>query len=324
MWRNGLVEVGGRPLREIDLKWWRTQIGLVQQEPFLFNSSIYRNVEFGLIGTEWENADLETKKELVKQACKEAFADEFISRLPEVTFQAWSHPEIITPGVCVLIADSWIQGYSTIVGDAGIKLSGGQRQRIAIARSIVKRPKILILDEATSSIDVRGEKVVQAALEKLSKDRTTIVIAHRLGTVKKADNIIVLRKGQAVQQGTHSDLLAEEGGAYWTLATAQKLVMDSTDLNELPCDLGGKLEVTEYDTPTADSGSTMITTSASVDEELKTTGGLRNYMLLLCEQKKHWKWYIVLIVSAIGGGGTYPYLDLTFPSTPGRKEVMRE
>lgn len=83
-WRNGFITVGGRPLREIDLKWWRRQIGLVQQEPFLFNDTIYKNVEFGLIGTEWEDAELEVKKDLVKQACKEAFADEFISRLPEV------------------------------------------------------------------------------------------------------------------------------------------------------------------------------------------------------------------------------------------------
>lgn len=225
----------------------------------------------------------------------------------------------------MLAADRWIQGYSTVVGDAGIKLSGGQRQRIAIARSIVKRPKILILDEATSSIDVRGEKVVQAALEKVSKDRTTIVIAHRLGTIKKADNIIVLRKGQAVQQGTHSDLMADEGGAYWTLATAQKLVMDSTDLDELPSDLSDKLEVTEYDTPTADSASTMMRTSASVGEKPRTTGGMRNYMLLLSEQKKHWKWYIVLILSAIGGGGMYPYLaGSTFLTIPSRKGNMRE
>lgn len=83
-WRNGSITVGGQPLREIDLKWWRSQIGLVQQEPHLFNNTIYANVEFGLIGTDWENADLETKKGLVKQACKEAFADEFIDRLPEV------------------------------------------------------------------------------------------------------------------------------------------------------------------------------------------------------------------------------------------------
>ncbi|KAL0467728.1 ABC transporter-like protein [Neurospora intermedia] len=262
LWRNGLVEVGGRPLREIDLKWWRTQIGLVQQEPFLFNCSIYQN------------------EKLVKWACRETFVDEFINRLPE--------------------------GYSTIIGDAGIKLSGGQRQRIAIARSIVKRPKILILDEATSSIDFRGEQVVHAALEKVSKNRTTIMIAHRLGTVKKADNIIVLQKGQAVQQGTHSDLLAEEGGAYWALATSQKLVVDSTDPEELPSGLGGKVEDTEVKTPTVNSGSPVMTTDASVDAELITTSRLRKYMVLICEQKEHWKWYAVLVGSAIGGGASQP------------------
>ena|ERR1700761_5506591 len=85
MFRDGCITVGGRPLREVDLRWWRTQIGLVQQEPFLFNNSIYTNVEFGLVGTEWENADKAVKKELVEQACQEAFADEFINRLPEVT-----------------------------------------------------------------------------------------------------------------------------------------------------------------------------------------------------------------------------------------------
>ncbi|KAA8628117.1 hypothetical protein SMACR_07938 [Sordaria macrospora] len=100
--------------------------------------------------------------------------------------------------------------------------------------------------------------------------------------------------------------MADEGGAYWTLATAQKLVMDSTDLDELPSDLSDKLEVTEYDTPTADSASTMMRTSASVGEKPRTTGGMRNYMLLLSEQKKHWKWYIVLILSAIGGGASQP------------------
>lgn len=85
LWRNGSITVGGRPCREIDLKWWRTQIGLVEQEPSLFNTTIYANVEFGLVGTEWDGADSETKKQLVKQACIEAFADEFISRLPEVS-----------------------------------------------------------------------------------------------------------------------------------------------------------------------------------------------------------------------------------------------
>lgn len=171
---SGAILIGGQNLDSIDLKWWRTQIGLVQQEPFVFNDTIFRNVEFGLIGSQWEHADVETKKRLVEEACKEAYADEYISRLP--------------------------MGYETAVGDAGIKLSGGQRQRLAIARSIVKRPKILILDEATSAIDVRGERLVQAALDKVSEGRTTITIAHRLSTIKKADKIIVLRKGQLVSR----------------------------------------------------------------------------------------------------------------------------
>ncbi|KAB8303395.1 hypothetical protein EYC80_004824 [Monilinia laxa] len=195
--RNGTITVGGRKLHEIDLKWWRSQIGLVQQEPFLFNTTIYRNVEYGLIGTKWEHESYEKKRKLVRRACKEAFAEEFIKRLPE--------------------------GYNTRVGDAGIKLSGGQRQRLAIARSIVKQPKILILDEATSAIDVRSERIVQAALDKVSKNRTTITIAHRLSTVIKADNIVVMKKGQVVQQGTHEQLLMDTEGPYWALANAQQL-----------------------------------------------------------------------------------------------------
>ena len=154
---SGTVSVGNHNIDELDLKWWRSQIGLVQQEPYIFNDTIAKNVEYGLIGSKFENESAEVKRELVIEACKEAFADEYISRLP--------------------------QGYETAVGDAGIKLSGGQRQRLAIARSIIKRPTILILDEATSAIDVRGERLVQAALDKVSAGRTTITIAHRLSTV---------------------------------------------------------------------------------------------------------------------------------------------
>jgi ATP-binding cassette subfamily B (MDR/TAP) protein 1 len=152
------------------MKWWRSQIGLVQQEPFLFNDTIYKNVAYGLCGTDWQDIADSEKLEMVKSACREAYADEFISRLPT--------------------------GYDTIVGESGIKLSGGQRQRLAIARSIVKQPSILILDEATSAIDVRTEHIVQAALDRMvAQNRTTIVIAHRLSTIKKADKIIVLRQG---------------------------------------------------------------------------------------------------------------------------------
>ncbi|KAH6842615.1 P-loop containing nucleoside triphosphate hydrolase protein [Chaetomium sp. MPI-CAGE-AT-0009] len=288
--RNGSITIGGRHLREIDLKWWRSQIGLVQQEPCLFNNTIYANVEFGLIGTEWENSSPETKEQLVKQACIEAFADEFINRLPD--------------------------GYYTMVGDAGIKLSGGQRQRLAIARSIVKRPKILILDEATSSIDVRGEQTVQAALDKVSKNRTTLVIAHRLGTIRKADNIIVLRKGIAVQQGTHDSLMAQAGGAYFALATAQQLAVASEGHQEdsLPTsdtDVTEKKSMATITTETTSVGSASITGGDPADQP-RARGLWGSFALLLGEQKHRRIWYTILLLSAIGGGSSQPIQSYLF------------
>ncbi|ORY66201.1 P-loop containing nucleoside triphosphate hydrolase protein [Pseudomassariella vexata] len=207
---KGSVSTSGHELDEINLKWWRSQIGLVQQEPFLFNDTIYNNVAHGLVGSVFENESEERKKELVIQACQESFADEFIDRLPD--------------------------GYNTAVGDSGTKLSGGQRQRISIARAVIKKPKILILDEATSAIDVRGERIVQAALDKVSRGRTTITIAHRLSTIKKADNIVVLKKGRVVEQGTHRSLLEKQDSAYYGLVHAQKLSLgeptEASDLDE--------------------------------------------------------------------------------------------
>ncbi|KAG5756898.1 hypothetical protein H9Q70_000541 [Fusarium xylarioides] len=206
---RGRISTCGHSLDEINVKWWRSQIGLVQQELFLFNDTIYSNVLNGLIGTKWENEPDEKKREMVHEACKEAFADEFIEKLPE--------------------------GYNTAVGEVGIKLSGGQRQRIAIARAIIRRPAILILDEATSAIDVRGERIVQAALDRASKNRTTIVIAHRLSTVKKADRIVVLRQGQVIQSGTHESLLTDETGLYYNLVNAQALSLgEQKEENDVP------------------------------------------------------------------------------------------
>ncbi|KAF9767001.1 ABC transporter bea3 [Fusarium sp. DS 682] len=199
---RGNISTCNQSLDDINVKWWRSQIGLVQQEPFLFNDTIYSNVLNGLIGTKWENESEENKRKMVHEACKEAFADEFIEKLPE--------------------------GYNTAVGESGIKLSGGQRQRIAIARAIIRRPSVLILDEATSAIDVRGERIVQEALDRASKNRTTVVIAHRLSTIKKADRIVVLRKGQVVQSGTHESLLTDEDGLYYNLVNAQALSLGNT------------------------------------------------------------------------------------------------
>ncbi|KAH6646349.1 P-loop containing nucleoside triphosphate hydrolase protein [Truncatella angustata] len=219
---KGSISTSGHQLGEIELKWWRSQIGLVQQEPFLFNQTIYENVAYGLIGSEFENVTEEQKRKLVVEACKESFADEFIDRLPD--------------------------GYDTMVGDSGTKLSGGQRQRISIARAVIKKPKILILDEATSAIDVRGERIVQAALDKVSQGRTTVTIAHRLSTIKKADTIAVIQKGRVVEQGTHDGLLQNEKGVYHGLVYAQQLSLgepteaSGSDSPEEEEDLGAVLD----------------------------------------------------------------------------------
>ncbi|OOQ85102.1 lipid A export ATP-binding/permease protein msbA [Penicillium brasilianum] len=274
----GEITVENHHITELDLKWWRSQIGLVQQEPFLFNESIYNNVAFGLIGSKWENESESSKMELVMEACKEAFADEFITRLP--------------------------LGYSTIVGEGGIALSGGQRQRLAIARSIVKRPPILIFDEATSSIDVGGEKVVQAALDRISKDRTTIMIAHRLSTVRRADKIIVIRDGINIEDGTHEELIHSKG-IYHSMVHAQQLEPltdlgkdESSGYSELPVkeqinsEEGYIHEIEDNEAP-------------PMEQRAKKFGFFRSFGIIAWEQRSHWILYILIGVGAIGAGSGY-------------------
>ncbi|KAG1889242.1 P-loop containing nucleoside triphosphate hydrolase protein [Suillus subluteus] len=194
---SGSVMFDGTDLRELNIKWLRSQIGLVSQEPVLFATTISGNVAHGLIGTQYEDASDEEKFRLIKAACIKSNADDFISRLP--------------------------QGYDTMVGERGFLLSGGQKQRIAIARAIVSDPRILLLDEATSALDTRSEVIVQDALDKAAAGRTTITIAHRLSTIKDADCILVMGDGLVLERGTHAELLADENGAYSRLVAAQSL-----------------------------------------------------------------------------------------------------
>ncbi|KAI1824479.1 P-loop containing nucleoside triphosphate hydrolase protein [Xylaria intraflava] len=275
---KGSISTCNHELDEINLKWWRSQIGLVQQEPFLFNDTIYKNVAYGLIGSDLENETEERKKELVREACKEAFADEFIDRLPE--------------------------RYDTFVGDSGTKLSGGQRQRICIARAIIKRPKILILDEATSAIDVRGERIVQAALDKVSQGRTTITIAHRLSTIKKADTIVVLKKGKVIEKGTHDSLLQDETGVYYGLVHAQQL------------SLGEPTEASDSEEPEEEDLGAILSREKSAavsdvedgpkSEGWKNRGLLGSFGKLLYEQRSRFPFYGIIVIAAAVAGSAAP------------------
>ncbi|KAJ1327607.1 ATP-binding cassette subfamily B (MDR/TAP) member 1 [Microdochium nivale] len=276
---KGSIQSGDHDLTEMDLKWWRSQIGLVQQEPFLFNDTIYKNVAYGLIGSELENESEERKKELVREACKESFADEFIDRLPD--------------------------GYETFVGDSGTKLSGGQRQRISIARAVIKRPKILILDEATSAIDVRGEKIVQAALDKVSQGRTTITIAHRLSTIRKADTIVVLKKGKVVEQGTHDSLLENDKGVYYGLVHAQHLSLgEPTDASDV-----GTSEEEDLGAVLSREKSAALSEGGEVPGQVpgwKRKGLFTSFGRLLYEQKSRFPAYAIIVVAAMCAGAVSP------------------
>ncbi|CAH1407111.1 unnamed protein product [Nezara viridula] len=183
----GQILIGGVDIKKLNVSWLRNQIGVVGQEPTLFDISIEENIRYGKT-----NATLEE----IMEAAKISYAHGFIEKLPS--------------------------GYASIVGESGIKLSGGQKQRIAIARAIVCKPKLLLLDEATSSLDCHSEGIVQEALDNAMRGRTTVIIAHRMSTVKKADVIYAMKEGRVMEKGPHSELM-ELGGYYYSLAKIQEL-----------------------------------------------------------------------------------------------------
>jgi ATP-binding cassette subfamily B protein len=172
----GRVRVDGRDLRELSPEGLRRRIGVVAQEPILFSCSVADNIRYGRAGATDEE---------VEAAARAANAHDFVRRFPE--------------------------GYATLVGERGVQLSGGQKQRVAIARAVLKDPRILVLDEATSALDAESEHLVKEALDRLMKGRTTLVIAHRLSTVKDADRVCVVDGGRVVESGPHAALMGQDG-----------------------------------------------------------------------------------------------------------------
>lgn len=180
---SGKILFDGVEIETLRVSWLRQQMGLVSQEPVLFNGTIRANIAYGKEG--------EAAEEDIVRVAKAANAHQFVSALPD--------------------------GYDTPVGERGIQLSGGQKQRIAIARAILKDPRVLLLDEATSALDAESEHAVQEALDRVMVGRTTVVVAHRLSTIKGADMIAVLKNGMIVEKGKHEKLMGLKDGVYASL-----------------------------------------------------------------------------------------------------------
>ena len=186
---HGSVSLDGVDLENVDMQWYRKQITMVSQDPVMYARSIKENIVYGLDEKEYDH-------ESIVEACKQANAHDFIMSFPEQ--------------------------YDTDIGERGIQLSGGQRQRLAIARALVRNPKILLLDEATSALDAESEAIVQEALDRVinEKQRTVVVIAHRLSTIQSADRVVVIEDGAVAEQGAHEELL-QLGGTYAHLVRRQ-------------------------------------------------------------------------------------------------------
>ncbi|OVA09128.1 ABC transporter [Macleaya cordata] len=269
---EGEILLDGIRIDDFQLKWLRSQMGLVSQEPALFATSIKENILFGK-----EDATINE----VIDAAKASNAHNFITHLS--------------------------QGYDTQVGERGIQMSGGQKQRIAIARALIKAPRILLLDEATSALDSESERIVQEALEKASLGRTTIIIAHRLSTIRNADVIVVLQNGQVMETGSHDELLRLDNGLYSSLVRFQQTEKKSTppEDNSLACGSCGNSY--SYNVMSRSNSENSVTVSqvcnkSNSDEEFEVPSFWRLLVLNLPE----WKQSILGCTSAMLFGAVQP------------------
>ncbi|TVY82955.1 Leptomycin B resistance protein pmd1 [Lachnellula suecica] len=283
----GCITLDGVNMTAYNTRWLRSQIGLVQQEPVLFMGTVFENVTNGFLESQ-RALGKEDQMELVRKACEISNAHEFIYELPK--------------------------GYETEVGEAAGLLSGGQKQRIAIARAVVSNPTILLLDEATSALDPKAEGIVQKALDRASENRTTLTIAHKLATVKNADNIAVMADGEVIEQGTHNELL-ESVGHYAKLVASQSIstVSDSSDVDDEETERATFDDSTNF----KPSPSKLRTRENEVHAAADETGTL-GYSLLKCiwimlsEQESLYGYIFLAMLAALIMSGTYPGQALIF------------
>ena len=278
---SGTVSLDGRDVKQLNVNWLRRHIGVVGQEPVLFDCTIKENIRY---------ARPEATEDEIITACKEANAYDFISNLP--------------------------QKLDTMVGEGGAQLSGGQKQRIAIARALVRNPQLLLLDEATSALDTESEAVVQAALDRIHTTRTTIIIAHRLSTVRNADMIVALEDGKVKEKGSHSELM-ELKGLYHSLVERQmagKEVLEEPEVREEDADVKaqGSVSARRLSRQKSDAGP-LKAQKEEETEELKT-GRVKLFMRLLAFNKPELGWIIIGIVAALGFAVASPLFSEMFGS----------
>ncbi|OKL64606.1 hypothetical protein UA08_00562 [Talaromyces atroroseus] len=287
----GRVLLDGKDLSYYQLRWLRQQIAVVRQESFMFNKSVFDNIALGFTGPQWKTASQDKIREAVEKAAETAQVSDFISKLP--------------------------QGYDTIVGTRGSRLSGRQLQRIAIARAIVNNPRILILDEATSALDSETEARLLSALTQEDKRRTTIVIAHRLSTVRNADNIVVLNAGRVVESGKHDALIAARS-SYYDLVNAQNVdyhnqgttdeVKEQKSEKTAFIDTASQAATQEDNSGQGSHGSISISTTA--EETSSSIFSMISFIFNLNKGELHW--LLIGLICCIIAGGEEPASAVLF------------
>jgi ATP-binding cassette, subfamily B (MDR/TAP), member 1 len=279
--------VDGTDIQSLNIRWLRSQMGLVRQQPVLFDTTIFENITYGAVDSSRQPSGEALEQQVIAVA-KMANAHDFISALPD--------------------------GYQTRVGENATQLSGGQKQRIAIARALMRDPKILLLDEATSALDTGSEAAVQLALSKAAHNRTTIVIAHRLSTIRHADNIVVMSEGRVVEQGTHADLIARDGH-YARLVHAQQV---GGEFGEQDSDMVDETVENSVTGPIKEDGFLPAlkkecerdphVLEIALDQEIKPKGwGLGKTMILIVRWNKAERWMLLLgLICSIFAGLALP------------------